>query len=127
MRKCEQALQRALQAIAQPPEIQMELFPTFVVVADELALDFDQALQYARYKVGSQWTEAQIKALESLDRELEANSGPDKPEIWETPDCLSHPSWSAFRELASAALSAFDWSNQIPKPSGAIYVGPART
>lgn len=49
-------------------------------------------------------------------------SGTEKEELWLADDCLSHPEWFVVRGLAKKILVAFDWSQEKPPPSDAIYV-----
>lgn len=123
MNESERELMRSLQALAQPVEVQRSLFPDFVCVPDELALDFEQALKAARHEIAHLWSGPQSIALEVLDREIESVSGQNYPEIWIEPDSLSHPQWEKFRVLATSALAEFNWPINPPPPNGATYVG----
>ena len=114
-------LRRALQAIAQPADVQCSLFPSFAVIADELVLDFDKAYVDAKQTM---WTPAQVHALGALEVAIDAWSGPQHPEVWDAPDCLAHPVWSEFRKLAKDALKSLGWTDEIPTRGTAIYVGP---
>jgi hypothetical protein len=113
----EQQFQWAVQALAQPADVQLTLFPSFVVVPDELALDFDNWWRASDAKLGKQWSTNQRMALVALDKLLAAMSG--KPELWTD---LSLQRWSEVRQLAKNALSAFGWPEAVPPMERSIYV-----
>ena len=121
MNEFERDLMRSLQALAQPAEVQRALFPDFVVMPDELVLDFTEAFTSAREQSGQSWTSVQLQSLQTLDEEIALHSGSNFEEIWLVPDSLSHEVWSTFRTLAASALSEFNWPNDPPQPNGAIY------
>jgi len=104
----------AVQALAQPAEVQQQLIPPSAAVADELALDFDNYWIAFRDHFGEMCTEKQRQAVESLNELLDAMSGPERPEIWLHDDCLNHPKWSQVRRLAENVLTAFDWPASVP-------------
>lgn len=112
----------AVQALAQPAAAQAALFPPFVVVADELALDFDDHRRTAEAHIGDSWSPDQRAAIATLNRELTEMSGPGKPELWLDRGCLGHPRWAVVRQLARAALAAFNWSDEPPPSGRAVYV-----
>ena len=122
MLPAEQQLQWAVQALAQPAEVQPTLFPSFVVVADELALEFDHWRDVADGEVGGSWSPVQRAAVMTLDQLLSEMSGTGKPELWVGAACLHHPQWSAVRHLASEVLSAFGWSPGRPPLGRAVYI-----
>jgi hypothetical protein len=112
----------SVRALSHPAEVQKKLFPSIVVVADELALTFDEYYGRALSQVGDRWSAEQLGSLRTLAEKLSSMSGPNKEELWLADDCLSHPEWSVVRTLAKEALIAFDWSTDQPPPSDAIYV-----
>jgi hypothetical protein len=117
------SLKWSLQALASSPESQVALFPSYVVVADELALNFDSALRDVQSNRIA-LTAEQSEALRRLDAEIEAHSGEKWPQVWLEPNCLAHPVWSIFRSLASQALTSFGWEMEIPHHANGIYIGP---
>lgn len=120
-------LKRCLQALAQPADVQVSLFPDFVVVGDELALSFDEALTRHRAANGS-FSSGQASSLEALDAYLEELSGPHNETFWCDPASLeSDPRWQRIRDFARTALDAFAWAAVVPPPDGAIYVVEDKT
>ena len=117
----EQHFQWAVQALAQSANVQPTLFPSFVVVADELALDFDNWRQSFHANFGTSWSAEQRRAVEALDEHLSEMSG-DKPELWDGKDCLQHAKWSEVRLLAKDVLAAFEWSSYVPPTNRSLYV-----
>lgn len=120
-----QMFQWAVQALAQPAEVQRALFPDFVVVADELALDFDHWWRVFERDFGHQLSSQQREACEALDRLLDEMSGP-KPELWTDEGCLNHPKWSEVRQLAANVLTAFGWPADVPPIGRKIYASRGR-
>jgi hypothetical protein len=118
-------LKWAVQALAQSPDDQLSLFPSFVCVADELALDFSQCFEVVLS--AGLLTPKQSEFLARLDTALEASSGPDHLEIWTNTALQDHEVWVHFRQLAVDALAACDWPNEAPPSGRAIYVGPKDT
>ena len=106
MGSIERQFQWAVQALVQPADVQPTLFPSFVVVADELALDFDNWWKAYESNFGHLCSQQQRQAVASLDHLLTEMSGPGKPELWMDEGCLSHPKWSMVRRLAADVLSA---------------------
>ena len=117
------SFKRALQALAQPASVQVELFPDFVAYGDELVLDYGEALERFGVQSRDSLTRAQRAALADLDSRITELSGPDNEAFWLTRDALfKDPRWEEIRQLAKAVLREFGWPNERPGPSGAIYV-----
>ena len=112
----------SVRALAQPASVQRKLFPSFVVVADELALEFEEHYALALAANRDLWSGDQLSKLRSLDHKLEAMSGSKNEELWLSDDYLLHAEWSVVRSLAREVLHAFGWPADEPPPSDAIYV-----
>lgn len=87
-----------------------------------MALTFDEYYPPALSQLRDQWSADQLRSLQVLNEKLTAMSGTEKEELWLADDCLSHPEWFVVRGLAKKILVAFDWSQEKPPPSDAIYV-----
>jgi len=116
-----QMFQWAVQALVQPPEIQRALFPSWVVVADELALDFYHLWEAFEDHFGDSLSREQREAIKALDDLLDEMSGPGKPELWTDEGCLNHPKWWEVRRLAADVLRVFGWPLEVPPIGRTIY------
>ncbi|MEO1138587.1 MAG: hypothetical protein AAFW87_03935 [Pseudomonadota bacterium] len=106
-----------LQALAQDADIQRSLYPEFVVVADELALDFDDALQLHGPDVLKTHPDlAQLLAL------IESKSGQEG--YWFGRALEESEFWADIRKSARAILHARDLPSTIPdhRPHTVYYV-----
>ncbi len=112
-------------ALAQEAEVQRSLFPEFVVVADELALEWEEALRLTK-GLQADMTPAQKNSLEKLDQLIEAISGEENLKFW-IDDALSEfAEWIEIRRAAAEVARAFDWPLEPPPPSSALYIGGGR-
>src|SRR5215210_7731568 len=100
-------LKWSVQALALPSREQRTLFPPFVCIADELALDFEQWLQTAAGQ--HEFSAEQRTALTSLDDVLSAMSGADQAELWIDEALDSSGEWENVRERARGTLTVFGW------------------
>ena len=121
-----QRLITSLQALAAPAEIQLARFPDFVVKADELALDFDDAIILVRDCPQLDLTPAQVAALEAVDQALSAMSGPERGRFWTDSALRESAEWGRVRGLAARALRTLDAPVANPVPSQAVYVRGSR-
>ncbi|WP_010578290.1 hypothetical protein [Leptospira alexanderi] len=116
----------SLQALAQPADVQVRLFPDFVSKADELALDFDSAYRSARHVADIVPTNLQKDALDAIDAKLAGFSGESNAALWTESALAREPIWQEVRSLAKRALDAFNWSLGPPpfepKDRGSTYV-----
>jgi hypothetical protein len=115
-------LRRTLQALSRPATDQRRLFPSLVCVADELALDFDDALRAAGEGASVLFTAEQSTALARLNSRLDELSGSDAGEFWTDAALSSDPRWNCIRSLARDALRAFAWPEEQPAPGTRTYV-----
>jgi hypothetical protein len=114
-------LKWAVQALALPANEQRGLFPSFVWVGDELALDFYECRETALKDHAL--TDDQLSALESLDVTLSKMTAENNMEFWDGPG-VDHPRWEEVRETAKDALKRLGWNQDTPPKDRAIYVGP---
>ena len=117
-----ETLRAALQALAAPAPVQLARYPEFVVKADELALDFGDALLLVRHNRAAEIDSGQAAALAALDELFARMSGPARPELWTEDAVRSRPERVEVRALAAAALAAFGWPSAPPPPNTAVYV-----
>jgi hypothetical protein len=113
-------LKWALQTLALPADLQLQQFPDFVVVTDELMLEFDNWRQAA---AGAQtFTPDQQVALEQLDRLFDRLCSTDDPELATEAALREHPRWEEVRQLANNALETFGWCREIPPKERLAYI-----
>ncbi len=116
-------LEWAVRALAQPPAVQRELFPSFVCVPDELVLEFDEHFRRVA-ESRMPLTPEQSAVLAHLDRLILEMSGPASAELWLDGALDSTPAWAAVRNAANAVLVTMGWSAESPGHTRATYVGP---
>jgi len=121
MEGIEQSFKWAVQALAQPADVQPTLFPEFVVVADELAIDFGHWWEVYESRFGHLLSAEQHEKADMLNSMLVEMSGPGKPELWTDEGCLNHPKWSDVRQLATDVLSSFEWPLIRPPSTRSLY------
>jgi hypothetical protein len=110
------------QALAQPAETQISLFPAFVEVADELALSWEEAFQELQ-SVKERLTAPQLTAVLALDENLASISGPAHADLWKIQALSDTSEWKNLRQRAVELLEAMAWPNVTPSPNGDLYVG----
>jgi hypothetical protein len=126
MNSREDDLRHSVQALAQPADEQIALFPDFVVVGDELALDFESALERFRADAVSAPAQA-VATVNALNAYLEQLSGPQNEDFWlDEARLREDPRWNQVRQLALAVLEAFGWPNVTPKKNHATYVSETK-
>ena len=109
-----QHLQWSIQALAQRADVQLRLFPAFVIVADELALDFENWYRTALTALAA--TPAQREALAALDAALNA------VDQWDDEALGTDPRWEHVRQVTRFALAAFQWPESEPPPGRSTFI-----
>jgi hypothetical protein len=115
------ALRRCVQALAADAADQVRLFPAFVMVGDELALDFEEAMRSCRPAIAG-LSERKRAAIDALDQQITALSGAWNEAFWSTDGVMSDPRWEQIRARAREVLLACGWAVEVPGPSTAIYI-----
>ncbi|WP_456309375.1 hypothetical protein [Serratia proteamaculans] len=112
-------IKRIVQSFAQPGEVQKSLFPDFVNVADELAVEWEMAFEEIN---DASLTDKQKQAIKALDDYMLSISGPSNIQYWNN-DALCHSKeWDRMRNLAEDILYVMGWEKNIPPKIQAIYV-----
>ena len=104
-------------ALAIPATEQKQLFPNWVAIPDELALDFDHWESVVRGNYGEELSKDQADRLAEVGRKLSSMSrtGADfEPELWAESALSSSQHWVDVRLLAASALDALGWSVESP-------------
>jgi hypothetical protein len=112
----------AVQALSQAADVQLSLFPNFVVVADELALDYEEGYLQLLETWPGKLTPIQREAVEKLEAHLLAMSGPNHPHLWTNEGLLSEQ-WAECRRLSKRVLEVMEWPLELPPADrGFIYI-----
>ena len=115
-------LRETLQALAAPADQQLARFPDLAVKADELALDFDDALILV-HQAGATTVSAEQRArLDDVHALLAAMSGEANEALWTERALYENAQWGAVRRAAARALQAFGWPAEPPPPTRNVYV-----
>ena len=101
-------LVNALRLAALPAQEQVAALPDFVQVADEIALEYDQAFQRVPQLVeAGVLTAEQAEPLATLDQLFAAmTDATDKDTVWTLPAMEGDERWAQTRTIALAALAA---------------------
>jgi hypothetical protein len=103
-----------VQALAASAEEQRALYPDFVVVPDELALEHEEVYTAFRKHQSGRLSAEQTEALEDLDQYLGGMSGMNDLTLWEREALRARAEWLHVRELALRALRAMAWEWELP-------------
>jgi hypothetical protein len=101
-------LKHSIQLLACPPEVQLNLLPSFVCKADELALDFDHWRDVALRNFRSELTVDQLSCLDAIGRRFSELTRMGS-EHWTEIAVRESTEWQGIRVLAGAALASFGW------------------
>jgi len=86
-------LKLSLQTMASYGEIQISLFPDFVVVSDEIVNDFDHWRLTVKSRYKSEFNSSQIESLKEIDIIIDKiTKGQD--EIWDNDSLKTHSLWN---------------------------------
>jgi hypothetical protein len=122
-RWCVARLQHALQRIALEPQEQVAQFPSFVVMADELALDLDHWTEVCR---AWRYVEGEVAVrLTVMGELLGSMSGREQATRWTEKALADDPGWQQARAMAREALRVAGWPQEVPptpEAEGTKYV-----
>jgi hypothetical protein len=92
---------------------QKNAYPNNVVVADELALDFDSALKMLLLSpLGRSISATQKNSLERLNNFLDVISGESNKDLWTLKALENSTEWETVRIMARDALKSFGWDGK---------------
>lgn len=114
-------LKWSLQAMASDSEIQISLFPDFVVVSDEIINDFDHWRLTVESRHKSEFSSGEIESLREIDITIDKITKVDE-EIWDNDSLRTHVLWEELRRLGSKALSEFNWDKEVPPTNRSTFV-----
>lgn len=111
------------QAIAQPCEIQKSLFPDFANIADELAVEWEMALNELNdSQVASLFSSEQKLAVKNLDDYMLSISGAANIQYWNNDALCRSVEWQKMRKMAIDLLLIMNWENVVPAKADALYI-----
>ncbi|MDJ0976519.1 MAG: hypothetical protein QNJ98_18820 [Planctomycetota bacterium] len=111
-RACLARLEHAVQRLALDAAQQVAQYPGIVVVADELALDFDHWLSVC---ASNDYVEVDLlDRLREIHVHLDGMSGQKNADLWTVASLESHEAWQGVRQFARAAIEAAEWQRCVP-------------
>ncbi len=116
---------QSLRLIAAPFDIQRPSLPDFVVLADEIALIFDEAYEHFCSTGGVLPADAASTA-QGIDRIFEGLSGPTHAGFWEPESLRTAAQWEVIRSQARTALAQLGTPEDRPHIDWVSYVESAR-
>lgn len=117
-------LKWAVRAMAMPAAKQVELFPKFVNVADELALAWEEGLSVLD-AAGNSISNSQLNAIRRMDDKILAMSGPDNSEYWTEVALRESAKWEELRRAATELAKEMGWSIDTPGEMSGFYIAPS--
>lgn len=91
-------------------EQQIQIYPSWCVVADEVALDFSNWCRWAlESPIAPVLTNEQRSRLIALETRFERMSSLRNAELWTDEALRSHSEWECVRSDARGIMDAFGW------------------
>jgi hypothetical protein len=114
-----------IQAMAQPYDIQKQMFPEFVNVADELALEWEAVLDELHLFQDVPLLSGQQKiSIKSIDEFILSISGSGNAQYWNNDALCNSAEWEKIRTMASNFLIEMGWEKIAPAERyDRVYVG----
>lgn len=103
----------------QPSGIQISLFPDFINVAEQLAVEWEIALDDIIYELLSV---EQRSVIKEFDDYILSISGSEYMQLWNNDALLSSIEWEKMRALARKIVIIMGWSEIPPSYDNAIYI-----
>lgn len=114
-------LKYAIQALSLEAEGQLASFPEYVVVTDELLLEFDHWKNAAVANYPNYFSQEQLKALNDIDLFLDKYE-PDNLTMPIAEELKTSSFWKELRVLAKEALAKFNWTSELPPDNRVTYI-----
>jgi hypothetical protein len=116
-------LVRATQLLAAEPAVQVATFPQFVVVADELALNFSASFELVdQLGDAALLTQDQVTRLAELESALIELTLSGDEGLWTVEALRDRPEWALVRSRANVALAALGGAAGPPSTAGITYI-----
>ncbi|HXE54889.1 MAG TPA: hypothetical protein VN541_17845 [Tepidisphaeraceae bacterium] len=109
----------SLQALAQPAEAQVALFPKSSKVASKLWLDLERSSEWfdADGRGPANGSAKAWETVSDLRSQLQLMRGAGNDRLWTDDALRNERKWEAIRKAARRALAAFGWAAELP-PKG---------
>jgi hypothetical protein len=114
-------LKWSIQTLFLESDGQIASFPDFVVVTDELLLEYDNWSKVATGNYPDFFSDEQIKILKKIDSFIE-ELPPEELNLSIADELKIYPFWKDLRILAREALQKFNWSPETPPYHRSTYV-----
>jgi hypothetical protein len=116
----------SVRALAQPADIQLGLYPDFVWVPDELAMEFDEWYKkLCASAVVGDWPEAKLILVHAINQQLVSMNTASDPNLWTDEALAENEEWKKTRDLALRCLHEMEWSVEPPPPERDVFIrGP---
>lgn len=109
------------QALAHSCEEQKSLFTDFSNVADELAIEWEQALEELMNS-SFRLTKDQELRIKVLDDYMSSISGPENIQYWNNEALCTSSQWERMRQMADDILGTMGWEKKLPEPEKVTVV-----
>lgn len=119
-------LKHTVQLLASSAEMQLQMLPSYVFKADELALEFDRWRELTLGNYKSDLNAPQLSALTALHKKLEELTAGGE-EYWTDEAIRTSREWQNVRGLAASVLNAFGWPAETPPSYAYEYIPPDPT
>lgn len=111
-------LEDAVRSLAQPADIQQQLFAENPLAGEEMAVDFDAwYVPAVRDGYVADWAPEHRQALEKIDHLLTEMTALQDIELWTSEALATGPGWDTVRAAAQDGLRTLQWS---PDPPGSV-------
>lgn len=108
-------LEDAIRSLAQPADIQQQLFAENPMAGGEIAVDFDAwYVPAVRDGYLADWAPEHRQALEKIDHLLTEMTTPHDIELWTSEALATSPMWATVRAAAQDGLRTLQWSLELP-------------
>src|SRR5215472_13356887 len=114
----------SLQLLASSADLQIRYYPSFVLVPDELALDFDHWQSVFLSNFATELTAEQARAFTAINDRLHALSrgGSDfNGQLWTEDGLRNSAEWASIRRMASQVLNLMGWPVEKPDLNLGVY------
>ncbi len=114
-------LKWSIQTLSLDADDQLASFPDFVVVSDELLLEYDNWYRTAIGNYLDFFSDEQLRILKEIDSFIEELPLEDL-NVSIADELRTYPFWKELRILAREALQKFNWTSERPPYDRSIYV-----